>query len=283
MLPKITAFDGQEHQPFTLNGGTGAALLVHGFPGTPNEMRPFAQILHAEGWTTRAVLLPGFGPQINALTQYTYDDWLEHVLINVADLRQKHHPLILVGHSMGGALVTAAAAKLKPDAVVLFAPFRTLDHFLWKAMPALKVIMPRFKPFKLMKPDFSDPNFRAGIERFMPGLDLDDPEVRDGIKNFEIPMGLLAHIHKSGQMAHRRAPDVTCPTLIIQGSKDALVTPENTRVLLERISGKTKYVEVQADHELFSTVSPAWQDIRTALVGFAQQIRLSHTHITGAS
>lgn len=272
MLPKITAFDGEEHAPFTLNGGTGAAILTHGFPGTPHEMRAFAHVLHGAGLTVHAPLLPGFGAQINNLTDYTYDDWLTHLVSTARTLRSQHHPLILVGHSMGGALSIAAASHLQPDALILFAPFKGIDHMLWKSLPVLRRVFPRFKPFKLMKPNFNDPNFRAGVTRFMPGINLDDPDTREAIKEFALPIDLLAQIHKAGQQAHALAPKIACPTLVIQGNRDDLVKPHATRTLTQRFNGKLVYVEVDADHQLFNADAPAWQHIHTAMLNFVQHI-----------
>ncbi len=37
------------HQPFLWPGSTAAALLIHGFPGTPAEMRPLAETLQPMG------------------------------------------------------------------------------------------------------------------------------------------------------------------------------------------------------------------------------------------
>ncbi len=272
MLPKITAFDGEEHMPFTLTGGTGAAILTHGFPGTPHEMRAFAHVLHDSGLTAHALLLPGFGPQINNLTDYSYDDWLTHLVSTTRTLRKQHHPLLLVGHSMGGALSIAAAAHLQPDALILFAPFKGIDNVLWKSLPMLRRVFPRFKPFKLMKPNFDDPNFRESITRFMPDIDLDDPNTRAAIEAFEIPMDLLVHIYKAGQQAYALAPKITCPTLVIQGSRDDLVTPQATRTLMQRFNGQLTYVEVDADHQLFNTDARAWEHIRAAMFNFVRQI-----------
>ena len=63
-MVELRAYQGPEHEPFFWEAGEPAALLVHGFPGTPAEMRPLGEVLHEAGWTVHGVLLPGFGPQI---------------------------------------------------------------------------------------------------------------------------------------------------------------------------------------------------------------------------
>jgi esterase/lipase len=74
---KLNLFQAEDHQPFTWRGNGPAALLVHGFPGTPAEMRPLAESLHAQGWTTQGVLLPGFGPDFPSLMERHPQEWVE--------------------------------------------------------------------------------------------------------------------------------------------------------------------------------------------------------------
>ncbi|MEM6285426.1 MAG: hypothetical protein AAF787_24765, partial [Chloroflexota bacterium] len=90
-MTMINAFQGEEHLPFLLEGDSNcAALLVHGFPGSAKEMRPIAEVLNQQGWTTQGVLLPGFGPQIEQLEQKTAQDWAAHVNGNLQKLRERH-------------------------------------------------------------------------------------------------------------------------------------------------------------------------------------------------
>ncbi len=67
----MKVFQGEQHADFLIERGEPAALLIHGFPGTPAEMLPLAPILNSAGWTTRGLLLPGFGAQIDSLFQRT--------------------------------------------------------------------------------------------------------------------------------------------------------------------------------------------------------------------
>jgi pimeloyl-ACP methyl ester carboxylesterase len=60
-MATMQPFPGLEHQPFAEGDGPATAVLVHGFPGTPAEVRPLAAALVAVGWRVRAPLLPGFG------------------------------------------------------------------------------------------------------------------------------------------------------------------------------------------------------------------------------
>ena len=74
-LPAFEIFSGAEHAAFRLSDSRSldadkpAAVLVHGFGGTPAEMRGLAEALHRQGWTTEVPLLPGFGSDIATLTE----------------------------------------------------------------------------------------------------------------------------------------------------------------------------------------------------------------------
>jgi carboxylesterase len=269
MLP-FKPFQGSEHQPFHLQGGQAAALLVHGFPGTPLEMRATAEALHELGFTTKGILLPGFGTEIETLPNKTARDWLDAVLSALAELRRTHAPLVLVGNSMGAALSLAAATHVKVDRLIVYAPFWKLSNPLWDALPALRRILPRVKPMRIMKPDFNNAQFRQGLTEFLPGIDIDDPAIREQILDFALPLGLFDEIRKAGQLGCRAIPQQTAPTLILQGRDDNLVNPQLTRANLKRYPVLLTYAEFPGGHDLYDPSKPAWDAVREQIVVFCK-------------
>lgn len=267
------AFQDEEHQSFTWEGDERLALLLHGFPGTPAEMRPVAEALHGAGWTVHAPLLPGFGADMDTLPNRTHHDWIAAAERAYRDHARTHRFIMVCGLSMGGALAIHLAAKHKPDALMLFAPFWQVEHILWKAMPLLKFIIPRFKPFRLFEPDFDDPALRESIRRFMPQADLNDPEVQSGIRDFEVPVNMIDQVRILGDLGYKAAPKITMPTLVVQGLHDELVAPTRTRTLVSRFSITPHYEEVPAEHELLAKNGPAWPTICALILDFAAQQR----------
>ena len=85
-LPTLDMFGGPEHAPFLLNGGEPAALLVHGFGGTPAEMRGLAEALNRAGWTAQGILLPGFGADMPSLFRRRHAEWTAAVVGAAAEL-----------------------------------------------------------------------------------------------------------------------------------------------------------------------------------------------------
>lgn len=274
MLPNFSAaFEGEEHQSFKWVNGSQAALLIHGFPGTPAEMKPIAEVLYNQGWTVQAPLLPGFGIEIEQLADKTYQDWLESLRLELEALKREYENVVLVGYSMGGALAICLTEQYPVDGLILFSPFLEVQHVLWKALPLIKMVTPNIKIFKLMKPDFSDPQTRAGILQFMPSIDLDDKQVQQHILDFELPIAMLNEIRLLGQAAQKAAYKINLPNLVIQGTADDLVKAEITRKLIQRFKQTGKYVEVNSSHEILNPEAEAWSQIKQLVINFAKEIR----------
>ena len=276
-LLDLTAFDAPEHQPFLWEGGAPVALLVHGFPGTPAELRPLAQQLFDAGWSVQGLLLPGFGAQIATLAERTHDEWVQAITNAITELRKQHRPVVLIGFSLGAALSIQAAAAVPPDALVLLAPFWQLGS--WWSRPVVQVLrpfFPQFKPFRLLKPNFDDPEFRQGILNFMPGLALEETAVQQAVLEFAIPTKMIAQIQQAGAVGFRKAAEVPdIPTLLLQGREDEIVPHTRTRRLLTQFQGPIQYHELDAGHDLLKPDQAAWPDIvrltQTFLEGFAQE------------
>lgn len=272
----FNGFEGAEHQPYMLEGGPQAALLVHGFPGTPAEMRDVGHLLHQYGWTVSSMLLPGFGPQIATLADRTRHEWLQAIRTRLQELQQQYQTVIVVGHSMGGALaiLTAIQHQPPPDAVILSAPFWQVDSMVWRVLPVLQFMFPKPQIFKLLKLDFNDPETRKGILNFMPDADLDDPQTQQAIRDFRVPVKMFAQIHAVGQAAYRLAEQVNIPVLVLQGTEDELVKPVMTRRMVARFQGRTEYHEFTSDHNLLDATSPEWPQIGQTIRAFVNAYAL---------
>ncbi len=283
-LPALDVFSGPEHAPFRLSGSAGhtpdaaapAALLVHGFGGTPAEMRGLAAALHGAGWTVEALLLPGFGADIATLTGRRYQEWLDAVAAAAQGLRNAgHRSLLLVGYSMGATLALALAPIIRPEGVVVLAPF------WWEEKPWTRVIEFFVRPFlpigfrPLRKADFGDPKLRRGIAKFMPGLNLDDPATQAAMRDFRLPLSLIDQVRGLSRRMWTALPQVRAPMLVVQGTRDSVVRTPQTRKLLRRLKNDVRYVEVEAEHDLTLPGNPAWPQVAAAVGAFSSEILVS--------
>ena len=132
--------------------------------------------------------------------------------------------------------------------------------------------LPSFRPFRLIKPNFSDPQVRKGIRTWLPEADLDDPAVQTAILDFSIPTQIINQALATGHTAYKAAPAVACPTLVIQGNEDTLVRSDTTRQLAARLSGPTTFETITAEHDLTRTEQPAWPHVRRLIQDFATTI-----------
>ena len=276
-------FETAEHQPFLWEGGRPAAVLIHGFPGTPAEVRKLAHVMQENEWTVQGLLLPGFGAQFDSLGERRHSEWVASIRQAVRLLRTDHHPVLAVGFSMGAAAAAVAASEDDgPDGLVLLAPFAGGIGFLGAMFPLMRRIVPVIQPFRLFRLDFSSPDVRQGLANFIPDLDLDDPDVQQAIREVTLPTASLDELRRLGQAARQAAPAIRVPTLVIQGTQDRVVRPQVTRQLLDRFTSPVRYREVAGAHDLLDAARPAWPAITRAVVDFAEGLARSSPGFFGA-
>lgn len=156
--PTIYATDGNEIIYTDEGKGTRAIVFVHGWAGNKEEWK--CQ-LEAFSKSTRAVALdlPGFGKSGHKRSVWSIENFATDVvsLVTTLDLDQ----IILVGHSMGAAVIMETAKKI-PDRVIAIVPVdmfqnvevkrsqEEIDSFIRNAMslandPSLEKLRPLFK------------------------------------------------------------------------------------------------------------------------------------------
>lgn len=264
----LQPFQGEEHGPFHWAGGQPAAALIHGFPGTPAELRPLGRALHQAGWTVHGPLLPGFGADLESLPRRQASEWIEAVKETVRELQSRHDPVLLIGYSMGAALAVQAAVAQPPGGLVLLAPFQQLGS-RWHQLIGffMKPFLRHMRPFR--KADFSDPKVREGLSNFFAGIDLDDPAIQQSVRELSVPVSLIEQIQRVGQTAARQAKEITVPALIVQGTQDEIVDSQGTRKLLQRLPGPIQYAELVGGHDLLNPDRPTWPQVEQIVLSFA--------------
>lgn len=252
MVTEILPYRGVEHQPFEMGDSSRAALLIHGFPGTPNEVRGIANALADDGWHVRGILLPGFGPNIAQLEQYNRHDWVDAAMQAWKEIISDYSPSILIGYSMGAAIAMQVASRFPPDRLILAAPFWRFPGFLPALLPIINLFSLKIRPFR--KADFSDGRVRELFDRILPDVEIDDPVLQETIRNeFVLPIKSLSEVVRLGKDAYRVADNLSIPTLILQGREDVLVKPEQTEILAARFpDGKVQITLLDSSHDLLA-------------------------------
>jgi len=197
---------------FAFEGGAVGCLLLHGFTGTPCELRPLGERLSERGYTVSAPLLPGHGTRVEDLAPTTWEDWYATALASWEDLGAKTAARVVAGLSMG-ALLAFHLAYTRPhevSAVAALAPAlelasqRSAEITRWmRWLPPLHrrlVIVPK-RGSKL-----------PGIGRKTPAYD-------------EIPLRSLASMTALQRRVRSELREITTPTLIIEAGLDETIAP----------------------------------------------------------
>jgi carboxylesterase len=255
------------HEPFHFEVGPSRALLIHGFLGSPRDLRPLAQELADVGVTARGVLLPGFGPDIARLKKVQAEEWLNAARAAWKEIREGANRTTLIGFSMGGAVALrlATEAGLAPDQLVLLAPHWKFADRRAVVLPVAKYLIREFKPFGPI--DFDSPDMRRMLAELAPGADLDDPEVRHALRNSAtIPTRALDELRRIGVSAIR-APRVSAATTIVQGLQDTTTLPAYSRELAARMGAELH--EIPGDHLIVDPSRPSWSAVRDTVIRLA--------------
>lgn len=134
--PQTGVMRGAEARDLGPENARNAVVFVHGFAGAGNNFNELPERLAGNGWRVRVMRLPGHGTSPRDLESVTADELLHAVVSEAAALRKKHARVVLVGHSMGGALSTLTASSVPVDGIVLGgAYFGMTDRWYYGVKP----------------------------------------------------------------------------------------------------------------------------------------------------
>ena len=201
-------------EPFFFPGGPVGCLLVHGFTGTPKEMRWLGEYLADQGHSVLGVRLAGHATQVEDLMRTRWEDWLVSVEDGYRLLSGAAEQIFVIGLSLGGVLaLTFASGSLTPDCPVAgVVAMATPQHLPVNThlVPALKFVS-LFKKTNPKGPgDWQDKE----AEKLHTSYPVDP--VKGGVE-----LNLLLY-----QM-YTDLPQVTVPALLIYSKDDHTVRPED--------------------------------------------------------
>ena len=110
--------------------------MLHGFTGTPFEMRYLGERLHRDGFTVVGPTLPGHGTAAGELDRTGWPDWYAGVEAAADELARRCDRIAVVGQSLGGLLALHLAAR-RPELLTAVAALATP---LWLPAAARAVV-----------------------------------------------------------------------------------------------------------------------------------------------
>jgi carboxylesterase len=238
--------------PFYLDGGPVGVLLIHGFTGSPPEMRLVGDYLHGRGLTVSGPLLPGHGTTLEDLNQTEWTEWTGHVERALAELRARCETVFVGGLSMG-ALLTLYLAAHHPDlpGAIAYSPATIVADQRTRLAPILKYLMRQV-------PKGEDD-------------DLHDPEARSRIWSYEgWPAAGVYELHKLTREVKRLLPRVTCPLLVIHSTADGTIHPDSAQYTYDRAGSTDKELVTLHGSGHVLTVDAEWEAVAEKTYQFIQ-------------
>ena len=108
----------QSAEPFLYPGNEIGCLLIHGFTGTPKEMRWMGEYLAEQGYSVLGIRLAGHSTKIDDLDHTFWQDWTASVEDGYHLLKGMCKDVFVMGLSLGGVLALHHAAHFPVTGVV---------------------------------------------------------------------------------------------------------------------------------------------------------------------
>jgi carboxylesterase len=211
-------------EPFFIQRGPIGALLIHGFTGTPKEMRPLGDALAAAGLTVLGVRLPQHGTASQDMAHAHWRDWYAAVLDGWHLLRGQCETVFVMGLSMGGALALLLSAEQPVAGVVTLSTPGLLFHDQMPWLTRFASLVSLFRPHIVKGPSHTT-----------------DPDMRARRVAYDVfPVRGLPHFRAVLRQAHAALPRLTAPALLVHSRGDYTIPPENMPHIFGRLGGADK-------------------------------------------
>jgi carboxylesterase len=239
------------------DGGPIGVLLCHGFTGTPQSMRPWADHLAAHGLTVTLPRLPGHGTRWQELNRTTWHDWYAEDERALLALHERCDTVMAMGLSMGGTLALRLAEQHSDvvDGLVLVNPSVQTENATARFLPVLKRFVPSVKAI---------------------GNDVARPDVTE-LAYSRTPLRALHSVTELWGLTLADLGRVVAPVLLFRSAVDHVVESSNSALVLAGISSTDVEERVLADSFHVATLDHDAQAIFDGSLSFTQRIASSRT------
>lgn len=214
-------------EPYRHEGGPVGVLVVHGFTGSPQSMRPWAERAAEAGLSVSMPLLPGHGTHWRDLNLTRWTDWYGTVERSFDELRDRCERVFVFALSMGGTLALHLAAQRGPQVagLVLVNPLVVMPGRAHVALPVVRHLVSSLPGIgsDIAKPDTAE----SGYDR--------------------TPLHAAHSMKRLTLLVRRELPEVRQPVLLFRSTEDHVVSAASGRELLAKI-GSAEVEERLLEH-----------------------------------
>lgn len=250
-------------RPIHRGEGTRGVLLLHGLTGTPYDVAPFAEALHARGFAVRGPLLAGH-TDLTTLETTSWRDWYATAETAFDELRaQGRRRVMVLGFSLGSLLALRLAALRGPELAGLAALSVPLALPAWQRTAIGALARLRATP---------------GLGRIVGMLPVEGPDVRierafrdsPSLRGFPFPA--LAELVALQDEVADLLPHVRVPLLVMHGQHDHTAPVAQADRVAQRVGSEAvhKVVLPRSFHILAHDLDR--EHAAAEIVGFAQSV-----------
>lgn len=238
-------------EPQSFSGGAHGALVLHGFTGTPQSMRPLAEAFAAAGFTVELPLLPGHGTSVDDMLLTSWADWSAAAEAAYDELAARCDRVVVAGLSMGGTLSVWLAARHPEIAGIICVNAAVMEQ------PELAEILV--------------PLLEAGETTFDAiGNDI----AKEGATELAYDRTPLAPLSSLAAAIDELQPllaQIEVPVLVLNSPDDHVVPPASSDHLAASVSGTVERVTLERSFHV-ATLDHDADLIETSAVEFARRV-----------
>lgn len=189
--------------------------MIHGFTGSPESVRPWAQGLRDAGFTVLAPALPGHSTTWQDLNSRTWEEMYDCVEAAFLELRKSCDRIFVAGFSVGGALALRLAQirGSEYEGTILCNASIFDDRKVLNLLPVVKHLLPSIK---------------SGA------MDVKKP--KDKRESYErLPLKALDSIRKLWRNVEENLYLVDLPLMVSYSVEDHVVHPINSETIIDNV------------------------------------------------
>lgn len=248
-------------EPYQLGKGPTAIILLHGINDSPACYREIAEDLAGRGYHCRAIRMPGFAEPLSEYARHADREiWVRSVREQLAAARESHEHVVLVAHSLGGAVAIRLLDE-SPDAadgLVLLAP--AVDVASHRSPLLHPRTWHRVANYILLFTTFTESPF--GLDAVK--ADHDSYPYQMPFTPRKVFDETFALIEENAEAAEQ----FDKPLLMVLSPDDIVIDNEAAKAFYERVNSENKSLVEIADTGHSLTVDHRWPEVATAIDRF---------------
>ena len=217
-------------EPMSVEGGRTGVLVLHGFTGNPQSMRPLAEAFAAAGHAVEMPLLSGHGTRLEDMLDTSWADWSADAEAAYERLAARTDRVVVAGLSMGGSLTVWLATRHPEIAGIICVNPATqaaaeVRDFIQTLVDDGQEVMDSIGS------DVADP---ASPELAYPGT----------------PLRPLLSMFDAANEVQSSIGSIKCPLLLFTSPEDHVVPPADSDFLAEHIGGTVERVSCDRSYHV---------------------------------